>query len=61
MFGLKALLHRVSVAEAEVHISEVLGLTGRAYITHYPELCYDLDYAPHVALVRDHMGQRLSR
>ena len=60
-FGLKALLHRVSIADAEAHISEVLGLTGRAYVTQYPDLCYDLDYAPHVAQVREHMRYRLSR
>jgi len=59
IFGLKALLGRVSLAEAEAHISQVLGLTGRAYITRYPELCYDLDYAPHVAQVREHMRQRM--
>jgi GTP:adenosylcobinamide-phosphate guanylyltransferase len=59
VFGIKALLHRVSLAEAEAHISEVLKLTGRAYITQHPELCYDLDYAPHIAQVREHMRQRM--
>jgi molybdopterin-guanine dinucleotide biosynthesis protein A len=59
IFGLKALLHRVSLAETESHISQVLGLTGRAYITQHPELCYDLDYAPHIAQVREHMRRRM--
>jgi hypothetical protein len=58
VFGIKALLHRVSLAGAEARISEVLKLTGRAYITQYPELCYDLDYAPHVAQARAAIGQR---
>ena len=58
IFGLKALLHRVSVAEAEARVSKVLGLTGRAYVTQHPDLCYDLDYAPHVAQVREHMRKR---
>jgi len=59
VFGIKALLHLVSLAETEEHISEVLKLNGKAYITQFPDLCYDLDYAPHVAQVREHMRQRL--
>jgi GTP:adenosylcobinamide-phosphate guanylyltransferase len=59
VFGIKALLHLVSLEETEKHISEVLGLSGRAYITQYPDLCYDLDYAPHIAQVREHMKRRL--
>ena len=57
-FGIMAVLHQVSVAEAETKISEVLGLRGRAYISQYTELCLDLDYAEDVEMVRRHMAER---
>jgi hypothetical protein len=57
-FGVRAWLGRISLAEAEAHIGRVLGLSGRAYVTRYPGLCYDLDYAPHVQQVRNHMQAR---
>jgi molybdopterin-guanine dinucleotide biosynthesis protein A len=57
-FGMMALLHRISVAEAEAKVSEVLGLRARAYITRYTELCLDLDYAEDVEQVRRHLAAR---
>jgi molybdopterin-guanine dinucleotide biosynthesis protein A len=57
-FGAMALLHQVSVAEAEAKVSEVLGLRARAYITRYTELCLDLDYAEDVEQVRKHLAAR---
>ena len=57
-FGLKALAHRISVADAEAKVSEVLGMRARAYITRYTELSLDLDYAEDVETVRRHMAAR---
>ena len=57
-FGIMALLHQVSIAEAEAKISEVLGLRAQAYISPYTELCLDLDYAPDVEQVRKHLVAR---
>lgn len=57
-FGMMALLHQISVADAEAKVSEVLGVRARAYTTRYTELCLDLDYAEDVEQVRKHLAAR---
>ncbi|MGD8238213.1 MAG: hypothetical protein PVH68_06670, partial [Armatimonadota bacterium] len=57
-FSLRALLHRVTVAQAEAHVSTVVRLRGRAYVTRFPELCVDVDKLSDVALVAEHLRRR---
>jgi molybdopterin-guanine dinucleotide biosynthesis protein A len=57
-FALRALLHRVSLAEVEAHCSRVLGLRAQAYVSRFTELCFDVDYAPDVALARERLRAR---
>ncbi|MFQ5810542.1 MAG: NTP transferase domain-containing protein [Armatimonadota bacterium] len=59
-FSLRALLHRVTLAQAEAHVSNVVRLHGRAYVTRFPEVCVDVDRLSDVALVAEHLRRRES-
>jgi 2-phospho-L-lactate guanylyltransferase (CobY/MobA/RfbA family) len=58
-FALKFMTHRLDIADAEKHLSEVLGLTGRAYVSSYPELAIDVDHPTDLPLVRERLAARL--
>lgn len=42
-FLIKFLLHRLSIKEAEVKVSRLLGIKGVAVISQYPEIGFDVD------------------
>lgn len=42
-FVFKFLLKRLSISEIEKKVSELLGIKGKAVITHYPEIGVDVD------------------
>lgn len=49
-FALKFALGQLSLKDAEQRISEVLDVSGRAYVSAYPELAFDVDHASDIAL-----------
>lgn len=55
-FALKFALGQLSLKDAERRISEVLNVDGRAYISRYPELAFDVDKASDIALARDRLA-----
>ena len=57
-FLLKALLRRVTLAQAEAHISKVVGLRGRTYVSQFAEMCVDVDRLSDVALVEKELRRR---
>jgi GTP:adenosylcobinamide-phosphate guanylyltransferase len=58
-FSLRALLRRVTLAEAEAHIGKVVGVRGRVYVSRFPELTVDVDRLSDVALVEQHLRRRI--
>jgi len=56
-FALKFALGQLSLKDAENRISEVLNVNGRAYVSPYPELAFDVDHASDIRTAED----RLSR
>jgi len=57
-FALKFALGQLSLSDAERHISEVLGINGRAYISHYPELAFDVDKVADISLAEERLKDR---
>lgn len=42
-FVLKFLLHRLTLSDIELRASELLGFSGKAVVSHYPEIGMDVD------------------
>ena len=40
---LKFLLHRLTLSDIELRASELLGFSGKAVVSHYPEIGMDVD------------------
>ena len=40
---LKFLLHRLTLSDIELQASELLGFSGKAVVSHYPEIGMDVD------------------
>ena len=57
-FALKFALGQLSLKDAERRISEVLNVNGRAYISEYPELAFDVDKASDIALAEARLSER---
>ncbi|HUV04295.1 MAG TPA: NTP transferase domain-containing protein [Armatimonadota bacterium] len=57
-FALKFALGQLSISDAERHISEVLSINGRAYISRYPELAFDVDKASDIPLAEERLRGR---
>ena len=57
-FTLKALFHQVRLEDAAARVSELLGIRGGVYVTHFTELCMDVDKASDVAFVEERLQQR---
>lgn len=57
-FSVKFLMHRLDIADAEKHLSDVLGLNGKAYVSHYPELAIDVDHPTDLPIIRDRLSKR---
>lgn len=49
-FALKFALGQLSLKDAERRISEVLNVNGRAYVSAYPELAFDVDHCCDIAI-----------
>lgn len=49
-FALKFALGQLSLKDAERRISEVLNVNGRAYVSPYPELAFDVDHCCDIAI-----------
>ena len=54
-FALKFALGHLSLSDAERHISEALNVNGRAYLSHYPELAFDVDKASDISLAEERL------
>lgn len=54
-FILKFLLHRLSLADVEKRASELMGMKGKAIISHYPELGMDIDKPADLELAQKYL------
>lgn len=55
-FAVKFALGQLSLKDAERRISEVLKISGRTYISRYPELAFDVDKASDVTLAEERVA-----
>ena len=59
-FALKFALGQLSLKDAERRISEVLNVNGRAYVSRYAELAFDVDHASDIALAEQRLSEQAS-
>jgi len=57
-FALKFALGQLSLKDAERRISEVLNVNGRAYVSSYPELAFDVDHASDIEIAESRLNGR---
>jgi len=55
---IKYLLRVLTVEEIEKRVEKVTGIKGRAIITPYPEIGFDVDRAEHVEIVKEFLKKR---
>ena len=55
-FVWKYMTGQLDLAAVEAYLSQSLGIRGRAYVTHYPELAMDIDHPGDVSLAEERLG-----
>lgn len=56
-FILKALLHRLTIEDAERRFSKIMGMDSKAIVTHYAEIGMDIDKPADLQLAQKYLAQ----